>query len=107
LLAPVESVREEHHRIDNRQRRRRSIFYVSARCRVRIYAFQSTRPLNDRGKEDMGAGGEGVLDVIAEREGRNATNGRGHKMHPPICSPSLLPADPTLPPAHDRCYCLR
>jgi len=65
-----------------------------------------TRPLKDRGREDMGAGGEEVLDVIVKREGRNATNGCRHKTHSLICSPSLLPTDPTSPPAHDRRSCL-
>jgi hypothetical protein len=64
----------------------------------------SNRPLNkdatdarggeDRGREDRGAGREGVPEVVAERDGRTATNGRGQRTDPPRCSPSPLPADP-------------
>jgi hypothetical protein len=65
------------------------------------------RPFKDRGREDMGAGREGVPEVVAERQGRNATNGRGQRTHPPPCSPSPLPADPAPPPTHDQRSCLR
>ncbi len=77
----------------------------------------SNRPLNkdatdarggeDRGREDRGAGREGVPEVVAEREGRTATNGRGQRTDPPRCSPSPLPADPARPFAHDERSCLR
>ncbi len=32
--------------------------------------------------------------MVAERDGRTATNGRGQRTDPPRCSPSPLPADP-------------
>jgi hypothetical protein len=67
---------------------------------------ECTRPFEDRGGEDRGAGREGVPKVVAERQGRNTTNGRGQRTHPPPCSPSPLPADPAPPPAHDQRSCL-
>jgi hypothetical protein len=68
---------------------------------------ERTRPFEDQSREDRGAGREGVPEVVAERQGQNATNGRGQRTHPPPCSLSPLPADPAPPPAHDRRSYLR
>jgi hypothetical protein len=68
---------------------------------------ECTRPFEDRGREDRGAGREGVPEVVVVRQGRNATNEHRQRTHPPPCSLLPLPIDPALPPAHDQRSCLR
>jgi hypothetical protein len=50
-------------------------------------------------REDKGVDQEGVLDVVVKREGRNATNVCGQKMHPSLCGPSPLLTKSAPPPA--------
>jgi hypothetical protein len=66
-----------------------------------------TRPFKDRGRKDRGVGREGVPEVVAERQGQNATNRHRQRTHPLPCSLSSLPTNLAPPPVHDQRSCLR